>query len=80
MKVSELLDLLGKIHAENEGMDLEIRIGDQIEAGAYLHGPVGGVYQGTNGEIILCSSDDATWLEEPVTDENLPVLWPKSNG
>lgn len=59
----------------------EIRIGDQTEAGPYLHASVGGVFGSDNG-VILCANDDEEWISETpgayVEEKDmpeLPVLW-----
>lgn len=57
-----------------------IRIGDQLEAGPYSHASVGGVWQGVDGDVILCANDDEEWKDEHVVLEGestdpLPVLW-----
>ena len=83
MKVLELIDLLGKYSP-----DTEIRIGDQIEAGPYLHQEVGGVWTdrpGSRGEVgcvILCANDDNNlWKDEsedpafPNVEDELPLIW-----
>ena len=77
MKVIELYHVLRSvINANVDAGENEIRIGDQVESGPYLHASVGGVFKGTQGEIILCANDDDQWREEPTgVDHDLPVLW-----
>ncbi len=86
MNVQTLTNLLLEL-MEKHGKDVEVRIGDQIEAGPYSHDRVGGVW--TNREdhvggvhyVILCA-DDSQWhdeielTEEFVSDrDELPLLW-----
>lgn len=82
MKVSELHALLARVLVN--GKDPEIRVGDQIESGPYLHASVGGVFEGTGGDIILCGNDDDQWKDESVSDSDddpeLPVLWQPPEG
>lgn len=79
MNILDLHELIGKLMdgktlAELEEMD--IRIGDQVESGPYLHSAVGGIFKGTDGDIILCANDDDDWSEEETgIDHELPVLW-----
>lgn len=76
MKVLELYHLLRSvINANVDNGEKEIRIGDQIEAGPYSHSPVGGVYLGTWGEVIICADPDTPATDEESMHENLPVLW-----
>ena len=75
MTALELIDLLGGFHP-----DTEVRIGDQIEQGPYLHQAVGGVWKLLDDEsgvrgIVLCASDDDLWKEEfTIEDEEAPEL------
>jgi len=90
MNVQTLTNLLLEL-MEKHGKDVEVRIGDQIEAGPYSHDRVGGVW--TNREdnaggvhyVILCA-EDSDWEDEielgtaamiggPSPGEELPLLW-----
>jgi hypothetical protein len=77
MRLSDLLKLLQQYREDVSGTDdenPEIRIGDQLEAGPYEHYPLGGIWQGEKGEIILVAHPDADGLEESPHKE-LPKLW-----
>lgn len=78
MNVRQLHQLLETmIHNDPAVMHSSVRIGDQIEAGPYEHTPVGGIYRGTDGEVIICADPDAESKEEATgIDHGLPVLWP----
>ncbi len=79
VNIVDLYSLLGKLidgKTLGEIEKMEIRIGDQVESGPYLNAAVGGVFKGTNGEVILCANDDDQWREEATgIDHDLPVLW-----
>jgi len=75
-----LLELMDK-----HGKDVEVRIGDQIEAGPYYHDRVGGVWSNRPDNaggvyyVILCA-EDTDWKEEadnatPEEGDELPLLW-----
>jgi hypothetical protein len=59
--------------------DADIRIGDQVESGPYLHASVGGAFLARNGkDIILTANDDKVWQDEAAgyhSDYELEVLW-----
>jgi hypothetical protein len=59
--------------------DAEVRIGDQVESGPYLHARIGGVFRSHNGrDIILTANDDEVWYDEEANtgrDDELEVLW-----
>ncbi len=77
MNVQDLTNLLLGI-MEEHGKEVEIRIGDQIEAGPYSHDRVGGVWEskpdGGDHCIILCA-EDTNWRDVEVSSHALPVLW-----
>ena len=78
MTLYELYEILAPILTDpiRKSEEIQIRIGDQVESGPYLHASVGGVFRGTDGSIILCANDDEQWHEEATgIDHNLPVLW-----
>ena len=83
MKLSELMTVLAEIRLRTvPPQDPEVRIGDQVESGPYLHAPVGGVFEGAKGSVILCANDDAEWHDEVggayidlAEMPELPVLW-----
>lgn len=77
MKVIELYHLLRTVIAANvENGQKQIRIGDQNESGPYEHAPVGGVFRGTDSEVIICADPDADWDEEETgIGHELPTLW-----
>lgn len=71
MKVGELLFVLKGLPR-----DVEVRIGDQIEAGPYSHVKVGAVFKGAGEVVIICGDPDGEWFEEAQgVDHDLPVIW-----
>lgn len=74
MTVGELLDLLQGQHIDRRA---QLRVGDQVESGPYLHASVGGVYKGRDGEIVICANDDQQWTDEyaKAPDSELECLW-----
>ena len=76
MKIKELKDLL-QAECDKENGDAEIRIGDAIESGPYLHASLGGVWKSLEGSLILCANDDEVWHVEEVqsSEEDLQVLY-----
>lgn len=83
MNVQELIVLLSQYPT-----DTEVRIGDQIEAGPYLHQEIGGAWTDRPGSrggvscVILCANDTSNlWKDEsedpqfPSEDEELPLIW-----
>jgi len=74
MTVGELLDALQGLHIDRRA---EIRIGEQVEGGPYLHASVGGVWIGNEGDIIICANDDEVWKDEYAMnpEKELQVLW-----
>jgi len=77
MTVYELHELLTRELGKGNGLK-EIRLGDQIESGQYLHASVGGVYEGTRLDVILCANDDEQWFDEGVQiteSQTLKALW-----
>lgn len=70
MKASELIRVL--MEAPH---DAEIRIGDQIESGPYLHASVGGAWRGKLGAIILCAADDEVWEDEAAAERTVEQIW-----
>lgn len=72
MTAAELIRVLMEIP------NAEIRIGDQTEAGPYLHASVGGAFAGSHGEVILCANDDEEWISETpaayVEEKDMPEL------
>jgi hypothetical protein len=89
MNIQDLTNLLLGL-MDQHGKEVEVRIGDQIEAGPYFHASVGGVWTdrtGSGGEVtkvILCANDDDPWTSEcdepvfPVSGEELPLIWKPS--
>ena len=79
MNVRELFEVLERlVAADPRNWKKEIRIGDQIESGPYLHASVGGVFRGEEGQIIICANDDDRWKDESVTLQDgqvLSTLW-----
>lgn len=85
MNVQTLVNLLLPL-MEKHGKDLEIRIGDQIQAGPYSHDRVGSVWTnrpdnaGDVYYVILCA-EDTNWKDEsddpefPSDEDELPLLW-----
>jgi hypothetical protein len=73
----QVLELLVRADARN--WDKEIRVGDQVESGPYLHASVGGIFQGSQGQVIICGNDDDQWKDEAAAAggiaAELPVLW-----
>lgn len=77
MKVRELHELTARMMVTGNG-DQEVRVGDQIESGPYLHASVGGVWEGKKGDLIICPNDDSQWQDESAElqdGEALGVLW-----
>lgn len=86
MNVQTLTNLLLGL-MEEHGKDVEVRIGDQIEAGPYSHDRVGGCWTnrpdnaGGVQYVVLCA-EDTQWHDEielmeefvPARDE-MPLLW-----
>ena len=78
MNVQTLINLLVDL-ADKHGNDVEVRIGDYVEAGPYVHDRVGSVWTtapdngGVVREVILCA-DDTSWRDEPAPDSVLK-LW-----
>jgi hypothetical protein len=68
VKVRELIDLLATIDP-----DMEVRIGDYLEAGPYAHTSIGGIWRVEDG-IVMCANPDDEWTEEN-SDRALPVIW-----
>jgi len=65
------LDELRRLHGIKD--DAEVRIGEQIESGPYLHGAIGSVYRIEKGVLVLCVDDEGIW-----TDETMPeAIWIK---
>ena len=84
MNISQLRNLIALLPG-----DAEVRIGDQIEAGPYLHQEVGGVWRsldngGGHRAVILCAGDSDLWKSEELQPPDvLPLLWkppPPSSG
>ena len=86
MMVMDLIALLNHLP-----MNAEIRIGDQIEAGPYLHQAPGGVWvkKDPNGavvkSVILCAGDDDLWTDETINTAGtraakLPIIWLPDNA
>lgn len=75
MKASELIRVLME-----QPYDVEIRVGDQVESGPYLHASVGGIFKGSKGEVVICANDDEVWKDEiagfdPEQVPERPVIW-----
>lgn len=65
---------------DKHGKNVEIRIGDQIEAGPYSHDRVGLVcsHERSNGTpVIIICAEDADWEDIGIRKEPTPV-WPKT--
>jgi hypothetical protein len=79
MTVGELLDLLQGQHIDRRA---QLRIGDQVESGPYLHASIGGVFAGSEGSVILTANDDEVWTDESAfnPDVELKVLWAPDRG
>lgn len=85
MNVQTLTNLLLQL-MDKHGKDVEVRIGDQIEAGPYSHDRVGSAWTnrpdnaGGVHYVILCA-EDSNWRDEcedpsyPEGYEELPLLW-----
>jgi hypothetical protein len=80
MTLRELHQLLETmIHLDPSSMQKEVRIGDQIESGPYLHASVGGVWRGRKGEVVIAANDDEVWKDESAgyhPDFELERIWP----
>lgn len=69
MKTRELINLL-----MSQAHDADVRIGDQVESGPYLHASVGGVWRNGSGDVILTANDDKVWKDESAGGE-VEVIW-----
>lgn len=79
MKVRDLHKLVVDLVAKDPSiLEREVRIGDQIESGPYLHASVGGVWRGRNNEVVFCANDDEQWQDDAAgyhPDFELEKLW-----
>ena len=84
MNIQTLANILLEL-MDKHGRDVEVRIGDQVEAGPYYHDRVGGVWSSRPDDgggvhyVIICA-EDTQWIEEaenciPEEGDELPLLW-----
>ena len=72
MKIKELKIFCQALEDQGLG-ERDIRLGDQIESGPYMHSSVGGLWLGSDGSLILSHNDDEAWKTEE--DPTLIALW-----
>lgn len=79
MTIYELKELCETLLANGKG-NAEVRVGDTIESGPYLHASVGGIFESPKGYLVICVNDDEQWCDESPEkfvehDESMKVLW-----
>lgn len=75
MKIREMRELCQAFEDRGLG-ERDIRLGDQIESGPYLHASVGGIFESPECNLIVCANDDEVWRDETAKVSELKAVWP----